>query len=116
MATLNWNTSSSFFFDRYFKTLAAQEPGEQNVLYASYGKLVKDTGRTTDLLPFFGTDYGLCSLIKPQISFNRTLEHLPFEALMTNYSRTIAPGIQVRGCPTSDLVTLRLKAPTQKFC
>ena len=51
--------------------------------------------RTTDLLPFFGTDYGLCSLVKPQISFNRSLEHLPFETLMTNYSLTISPGIQL---------------------
>ncbi len=75
--------------------MAAQEPGEQNVLFASYGKEVKDTSRTTDLLPFFGTDYGLCSLVKPQISFNKSLEDLPFETLMTNYSRTITSGIQV---------------------
>jgi hypothetical protein len=33
---------------------------------ASYGKVFKDTEEYTDLLPFFGTDYGLCSLIKPQ--------------------------------------------------
>lgn len=79
----------------YFKTLAAQEPGENNVLLASYGKVFKDTEEHTDFLPFFGTDYGLCSLIKPQISFNSTLSHMPFETLMTNFTRTIQPGIQL---------------------
>ena len=52
----------------YFKTLAAQEAGESNVLMALYGRQDKDTEVFTDFLPFFGTDYGLCSLIKPQVS------------------------------------------------
>ena len=52
----------------YFKTLAAQEAGESNVLMALYGNQSKDTEVFTDFLPFFGTDYGLCSLIKPQVS------------------------------------------------
>ena len=52
----------------YFKTLAAQEAGESNVLMALYGHQDKDTEVFTDFLPFFGTDYGLCSLIKPQAS------------------------------------------------
>ncbi|TRY76324.1 hypothetical protein TCAL_15908 [Tigriopus californicus] len=94
-----WQESQSFDFITdagwYFKTLAAQEPGENNVLLASYGKTFKDTEQHTDLLPFFGTDYGLCSLVKPQISFNQTLSQLPFEVLMTNYTRTIKPGIQL---------------------
>ena len=51
----------------YFKTLAAQEAGESNVLMALYGRQDKDTEVFTDFLPFFGTDYGLCSLIKPQV-------------------------------------------------
>ena len=35
------------------------------------------------------------SLIKPQITFNASLDDLPFASLMTNYSETIGPGIQL---------------------
>ena len=66
----------------YFKTVAAQIPGQDNILAASYGKQMKHVSQSTHLLPFFGTDYGLCSLIKPQITFNASLNHLPFAALM----------------------------------
>ena len=41
-----------------------------------------------DFFPFF-------SLIKPQITFDHTLDSLPFASLMTNYSSTIGPGIQL---------------------
>ena len=68
--------------------------GEDNILAASYGKYVKQVSKSTHLLPFFGTDYGLCSLIKPQITFNVSLEKLPFDTLMKNYSSKIQPGIQ----------------------
>lgn len=44
----------------YFKTLAAQEPGEDSVLDATYGRRQKNVSTSTHLLPFFGTDYGLC--------------------------------------------------------
>ncbi len=43
--------------------------GENFVLRATYRRVPKDTGRFTNMLPFFGTDYGLCTLIKPQVSF-----------------------------------------------
>ena len=56
---------------------------------------MKDIDTFTSLLPFFGTDYGLCTLIKPQITFDRGLEHVPFEILMRNYTKTIKPGIQL---------------------
>jgi hypothetical protein len=49
-------------------------PGEDSVLAANYGRLSKEIWNSTHLLPFFGTDYGLCSLIKPQITFNWTLD------------------------------------------
>ena len=111
-----WEESKDFDFIRqagwYFKTLAAQEPGENNVLLASYGKRVKDVDETTEFLPFFGTDYGLCSLIKPQISFNHTLKDLPFETLMTNFSRTIEPGIQLG---KENGLTLLLDAEVEKW-
>ena len=79
----------------YFKTLAAQEPGENNVLLANYANVHKDTEAYTDLLPFFGTDYGLCTLIKPQITFDDHLENIPFNGLIRNYSRSIKPWIQL---------------------
>ena len=41
-----------------------------------------------EFFPFF-------SLIKPQITFDHTLDSLPFASLMTNYSSTIGPGIQL---------------------
>ena len=28
-------------------------------------------GNVTDFNPYFGTDYGICSIIKPQLAFNR---------------------------------------------
>ena len=35
------------------------------------------------------------SLIKPQITFNESLDNIPFQTLMTDYSSTIGPGIQL---------------------
>ena len=69
--------------------------GENVVLRASYQRVPKDIQTFTSLLPFFGTDYGLCTIIKPQITFNQSLEHVPFSPLMRNYTQTIRPGIQL---------------------
>ena len=69
--------------------------GENVVLKASYRRVGKDINTFTSLLPFFGTDYGLCTLIKPQITFDPELDHVPFEWLMRNYTNTIQPGIQL---------------------
>ena len=59
-----WENSKDFDFVSeagwYFKTLAAQEPGEDSVLAATYGRKHKNVSASTHLLPFFGTDYGLC--------------------------------------------------------
>ena len=52
--------SRYLYMFRYYKTVAAQEPGEDNILSASYGKIFKDVSMSTHLLPQFGTDYGLC--------------------------------------------------------
>ena len=47
------------------------------ILSASYeGEVL--SGSTTDFNPYFGTDVGICSIIKPQIIFNASLSHLPF--------------------------------------
>ena len=48
--------------------------GENFILRASYRRMSKDTTTYTSLLPFFGTDYGLCTLIKPQITFDPKLK------------------------------------------
>ena len=56
---------------------------------------VKDIEKYTSLLPFFVTDYGLCTLIKPQITFDKDLEEIPFNELMRNYTKSIKPGIQL---------------------
>ncbi len=69
--------------------------GENFVLRASYRRLPKDTSRFTNMLPFFGTDYGLCTLIKPQITFDAALDGVPFGRLMTDYTHAIKPGIQL---------------------
>ena len=69
--------------------------GENVVLRASYRRVYKDVKKYTSLLPFFGTDYGLCTLIKPQITFDPDLADVPFSDLMTNYTKSIKPGIQL---------------------
>ena len=65
------------------------------MLRASYRRSAKNTDTYTSFLPFFGTDYGLCTLIKPQITFDPALEGIPFEALMKNHTSGIEPGIQL---------------------
>jgi hypothetical protein len=56
----------------------------------------------TNFLPFFGTDIGLCSLVKPQLNFNDSLQHLSFSEKMfgpkgqeASYSREIKTGAKV---------------------
>jgi hypothetical protein len=39
---------------------------------ASFGNR-KKTGSSTDFNPYFGTDYGICSIIKPQTAFKPEL-------------------------------------------
>ena len=47
------------------------------IISAWFGKS-KIRKNATDFLPFFGTDIGFCSLVKPQLSFNPDLAHLSF--------------------------------------
>ena len=56
----------------------------------------------TDFLPFFGTDIGFCSLVKPQLSFNPELMHLSFSKKLfgpkgdpVSFSRQIKSGAKV---------------------
>ena len=49
--------------------------------------------RHLDMKQVVATLLSYCfSLIKPQITFNASLDNLPFASLMTNYSSTIGPG------------------------
>jgi len=60
-----------------FTRLAVQEPWGVMILQASFGNIKMD-GASTDFNPYFGTDYGICSIIKPQTAFDPTLEGLPY--------------------------------------
>ena len=69
------------------------------IISARFGKVGKIRENATDFLPFFGTDIGFCSLVKPQLSFDPHLAHLPFSKKLfgpkgdnNSYSRRIKPG------------------------
>eukprot|EP00093_Oithona_nana_P005762 05762.XXX_302077_297100_1 [CDS] Oithona nana genome sequencing. len=61
----------------FLKDLAIENPGESSVLKISFEQKVLNN-KATDFLPFFGTDIGFCSMLKPQLSFNKELDHLPY--------------------------------------
>ena len=68
----------------FFKDLAVENPGEGPVLKCSFEKqILRSTA--TDVLPFFGTDIGFCSMLKPQLSFNQSLDHLPYYSKMFGF-------------------------------
>ena len=61
----------------FVRDMAVEDPGDSPVLSAQYGQLVMKEN-TTNFLPFFGTDIGLCTLVKPQLSFNEvSLQRYP---------------------------------------
>ena len=65
------------------------------ILKASYGGIAKD-GSSSDFNPYFGTDVGICSIIKPQLNFDRSLDHLPFwRKLFGEENINIKPGSEV---------------------
>ena len=82
------------------RDLAVEDPGDSPVIMAKYRKIFlsfldnhytlmlimlnkyyhfsrfgsqKLPQNTTSFLPFFGTDFGLCSVIKPQVNYCSTL-------------------------------------------
>lgn len=94
------NTEFIHNFD-YVKDMAVENPGDSPIISARFGsKAIRENA--TDFLPFFGTDYGFCSLVKPQLNFNASLDHLAFSRKMfgpkkepISYSRLILPGAKV---------------------
>ena len=78
--------------------MAVEDPGDSPVISASFGAHVLPVN-ATDFLPFFGTDFGFCSLIKPQLNFNANYSSFPFSTKLfgpkrepESYSRQIKPG------------------------
>lgn len=96
------NTGFIKAFD-YVKDMAVENPGDSPIIAANFGS-VKLRENATDFLPFFGTDFGFCSLVKPQLNFNDAHSNLPFSQKLfgpkggqnlMSYSRQIKPGVKV---------------------
>ena len=64
------------------------------ILKGSYGGQDKK-GSSSDFNPYFGTDVGICSIIKPQLSFNESLDHLPFWSKLFEANDNILAGSEV---------------------
>lgn len=77
----------------FFKTFAHKEPGETSILTATYQFQQKDGQMFTQFMPFFGTDSGRCVLIKPQLTFHKDLDHLPFDTMLRESLVHVTPGI-----------------------
>ena len=70
------NTNFIHNFD-FVKDMAVDDPGDSPIVTARFGgKMLRENA--TDFMPFFGTDLGFCSLVKPQLTFNPEYDHLPF--------------------------------------
>ena len=75
------NDTASFIHEFDFvKDMAVEDPGDSPVIAASFGSK-QMLENTTDFLPFFGTDFGFCSLIKPQLNFNKNYSEFSFSKL-----------------------------------
>ena len=61
---------------------------------ASFGKYTK-MGTAKDFMPYFGTDYGICSIIKPQTVFDPKLEGIHFKKKNFGEHRNIKKGAEV---------------------
>ncbi|XP_023347676.1 uncharacterized protein LOC111716453, partial [Eurytemora carolleeae] len=79
----NWEKFRSTFkefiktFD-YIRDLAVDHPGDTPFISARFGSEILSVN-TTSFLPFFGTDFGFCSIIKPQVTFDPRLSGLSWE-------------------------------------
>ena len=78
----------------HFTNFAVQEPGGIMVLKAKYGGLSK-SGESSDFNPYFGTDVGICAIIKPQLNFNESLKELPFWTKLFAVNENIRTGSEV---------------------
>ena len=104
MKTFNWtfylkqNKKYIENFD-FLRDMAVEDPGDSPIVSASYGgKEIPENA--TDFLPFFGTDIGLCSIVKPQLSFDSKYDNLTYAQKLfgvnkISYARNIKPGTKV---------------------
>ena len=92
----HWGYIKTFDFIR---DMVVEDPGDTPIIYASYGnRTIRQNA--TDLLPFFGTDKGHCSIIKPQMTFNSKYDHLTYAQKLfgfdnVSYTRQIQAGTKV---------------------
>ena len=83
----------------FIRDLAVGDPGDTPIITARYGnKSIRKNA--TDFMPFFGTDIGLCSLVKPQLNFNSSYDSLPYATKYfgidgVSYGRQIISGTKV---------------------
>ena len=83
----------------FIRDMAVEDPGDSPIITARYGHQVMRKN-ATDFLPFFGTDIGLCSLVKPQLNFNSKYDHLSYSQKLfgidgVSYTRQIKSGAKV---------------------
>lgn len=53
-------------------------------------------GNVTDFNPYFGTDYGICSIIKPQLAFNSELDNVPYwDKIFGTHNWNVTKGSEV---------------------
>ena len=90
----------SVFRKFLIKDMAVEDPGDSPIISASFG-MRQMMENSTDFLPFFGTDFGFCSLVKPQLNFDEKYSNLSFRDLYgptsetSSYSREIKRGVKV---------------------
>jgi len=83
----------------FIRDMAVEDPGDSPIISARYGhKQMRKNA--TDFLPFFGTDIGLCSLVKPQLNFDSKYDHLSYAQKLfgidgVSYTRQIKAGAKV---------------------
>ena len=83
----------------FIRDMAVADPGDSPIISARYGhKVMRENA--TDFLPFFGTDIGLCSIVKPQLTFDPKYNHLTYAEKLfgiggVSYTRQIQPGVKV---------------------
>ena len=83
----------------FIRDMAVEDPGDSPIINARYDhKNMRKNA--TDLLPFFGTDIGLCSIVKPQLNFDPKYNHLAYAKKLfgidgVSYTRQIKPGVKV---------------------
>ena len=83
----------------FIRDMAVEDPGDSPIINARYGNQ-QMRKNATDFLPFFGTDIGLCSLVKPQLNFDPKYNHLSYAQKLfgidgKSYTRQIKPGVNV---------------------